>query len=230
MPTKQHFKLISFSGIDGAGKTTQLVGFETWLRQVGLRTRLLTFWDDVVVLPRFRELISLKAFKGDPGVGSPEKPLQRRDKNVTSWPVTALRFFLYAADAVNLFLIVRIERKRDADVVIFDRYIYDELANLPLDNFFGRTFVRLAAKFAPKPDVAFVIDADPVVAFARKPEYPLEFVRRNRDAYLAVARLIGDITVIEPASVDAVGLRIRQLTMQTLSAMEARPSEVPLLQ
>jgi thymidylate kinase len=230
MPTKSSLKIVSFSGIDGAGKTTQLIEFESWLRLFGLRTKLLTFWDDVVVLPGFREFISHRAFRGDPGVGSPEKPLQRRDKNVTAWPVTALRFFLYAADAVNLFLMVRRARKSNAHVLVFDRYVYDELANLPLDNFFGRAFVRITGKLVPKPDVAFVIDADPVAAFARKPEYPLEFVHRNRDAYLAVARLIGDITIVEPASIDAMGLRIRQVMMAKLSATEARLSEVPLLQ
>jgi thymidylate kinase len=229
-PTKSSLKIVSFSGIDGAGKTTQLIEFESWLRHFGLRTKLLTFWDDVVVLAGLREYISRRAFKGDSGVGSPEKPLQRRDKNVTAWPVTALRFFLYSADAVNLYWTVRSARKSNVDVVVFDRYIYDEFANLPLDNLFSRAFVRLAGKLVPRPDVAFVIDADPVAAFARKPEYPLEFIHRNRHAYLALARLIGDITIVEPASTDATGMRIKQVMLDNLSTAEAYLSEVPLLQ
>ncbi len=230
MSIKSALKVVSFSGIDGAGKTTQLIEFETWLRQLGLRTRLLTFWDDVVVLSSFREFISRKAFKGDPGVGSPEKPLQRRDKNVTAWPVTMLRFLLYAADAINLFWTVQSARKSDVDVVIFDRYMYDELANLPLGNFLARTFVRLVGQLVPKPDVAFVIDADPATACSRKPEYPLEFVRRNRDAYLTMTGLISDINVIEPASVEVMGTRIRQVMLANLSGTAAPFSEVALLQ
>ena len=74
--------IVSFSGIDGAGKSTQISALEAWLNESGLRTTLLTFWDNVVCFSRSREFMSLKAFKGDAGVGSPEKPLQRRDKNV----------------------------------------------------------------------------------------------------------------------------------------------------
>ena len=208
--------IVSFSGIDGAGKSTQISALETWLNDSGLRTTLLTFWDNVVCFSRSRELMSLKAFKGDAGVGSPEKPLQRRDKNVTSWPVTAMRFALYFADAVNLCIRVRQARKSGADVVIFDRYIYDELANLPLDRKPTAIFARLILKLVPKPDLALVIDADPAAAHARKPEYPLEFVRRNRQSYLRLAKLSDTITVVDPDSVEAMKTSVRNKMLEAL--------------
>lgn len=218
---------MSFSGIDGAGKTTQICALEAWLNQSGQRTRLLTFWDNVVVLPGVREFLSHKGFKGDQGIGSPEKPLQRRDKNVTSLPVIAMRFCLYFADAVNLCLMVRRMRESDADVVIFDRYIYDELANLPLNRWPARVFVRLIAAIVPKPDVAYVVDADPDAAFARKPEYPLEFVRSNREAYLNLSRLTGVITVIEPMSAGAMAMKIREAFPHELNGRQKEFSELP---
>ncbi len=208
--------IVSFSGIDGAGKSTQISALEMWLNESGLSTTLLTFWDNVVCFSRSREFMSLKAFKGDAGVGSPEKPLQRRDKNVTSWPVTAMRFALYFADAVNLRIRVRQSGKSGADVVIFDRYIYDELANLPLDRKLTAIFARLILKLVPKPDLALVIDADPDAAHARKPEYPLEFVRRNRESYLLLAILSGTMTVIEPDTVEAMITSIRNKMLETL--------------
>lgn len=223
-------RIVSFSGIDGAGKTTQISAFESWLDQSGLRTHLLTFWDNVVVLPAFREFLSHKAFKGDRGIGRPEKPLTRRDKNVTAWPVIAMRFFLYFGDAVNLCLKVRGLRKSGVDVVIFDRYIYDELANLPLNRWLARAFSRLIAAFVPKPDVAFVIDADPVAAFARKPEYPLDFLRSNREAYLAVSRLTGTITVIDPGPVEIMTAKIKEAFLHTQAESETAYSGLPALQ
>ncbi len=223
-------KTVSFSGIDGAGKSTQISALQTWLEQAGLRTQLLTFWDDVVVLPGFREFLSLKAFKGDKGIGSPEKPLHRRDKNVTSLPVTALRFFLYFGDAVNLWRKVRRLNYSDLDVIIFDRYIYDELANLPLQWWAARLFIRMVLAFVPKPDVAYVIDADPDAAFVRKPEYPLEFLRRNREAYLSLSRLAGNITVIEPLTVEAATLVIRDAFAQASPERESGFSGLPALQ
>lgn len=222
--------IVSFSGIDGAGKTTQISALENWLREVGLNSILLTFWDDVVVAPRFRESASRAAFKGDQGIGSPEKPLHRRDKNVTSWPVTAMRFCLYFADAVNLLRVVNKIKKNEADVVIFDRYIYDELANLPLDNWLSRVFVRLVLSLVPKPDVAYVIDADPVAALARKPEYPLEFLRKNREAYLTLSRLAGGITVVEPLSVEDATTNIREAFLRHASRAGVELTEVPALE
>lgn len=210
-------KIVSFSGIDGAGKTTQIESLIHWLQSAGLSVDLLTFWDDVVVLSRFREGMSRRVFKGDKGIGSPEKPLNRRDKNVTSWYVTASRFFLYFLDALSLWRKVYLARKRDVDVVVFDRYIYDELANLPLNRSFTQEFVRFILRFIPDPDAAYVIDADPVAARARKPEYPLDFIRRNREAYLTLSRL-ANITVVEPDSVDAMQSEIRQTVLRASSA------------
>ncbi|MGA8540294.1 MAG: thymidylate kinase [Terriglobales bacterium] len=213
--------IVSFSGIDGAGKSTQIMEFESWLRYAGLRTTLVTFWDDVVVLSRVREFLSYKIFKGDQGVGSPERPVNRRDKNVTSWLITCLRCCFYLLDALHLRWRVRGMRKSKtsksgADVVIFDRYIYDELANLPLTRRMARVFVWVLLKLIPTPDVGYVIDADPAAARARKPEYPVEFLLRNREAYATLTRLAGDIAVIEPGPIEIVQGKIRQEMLRAL--------------
>jgi thymidylate kinase len=218
--------IVSFSGIDGAGKSTQIFELQLWLRQCGLRSKLVTFWDDVVALSRFREFVSHTVFKGDRGVGSREKPLNRRDKNVQSWPVTAARFCLYFADAVSLWLRVRAVTNKNTDVVIFDRYIYDELANLPLHNRAARFFASLLLKIAPKPDIAYLIDADPAVARERKPEYPEEFLRRNREAYIDLAQLAGNVVVIGPEAAELTQTKIRQKMLQTLAVPQPRSAEL----
>ena len=223
-------KIVTFSGIDGAGKSTQIRAFSTWLDATGQRCELLTFWDNVVTFPRLREFMSHKAFGGDQGIGSPAKPLARRDKNVTAWPVTAVRFCLYLADAMNTRRIVNQVRGRGADVVIFDRYIYDELANLPLRRWWARAFVRLALWIVPQPHAAYVIDAAPAAAYARKPEYPLEFLRSNRAAYLALAALTGHMTVIEPRSPEEMGLEIREAFLRIPLPQKTEIARVPALQ
>jgi thymidylate kinase len=210
MLSDREFKIVSFSGIDGAGKSTQIGALQNRLSELGLRSTVLTFWDDIVVLGRFRESISHKAFGGDKGVGSPEKPISRRDKNVTSTHVIAARLFLYFLDALYLRLFCLTLRKTDADVVIFDRYVYDELANLPLDHWFARWYVRVILSIVPQPDISYLLDADPVAALARKPEYPLEFLRQNRERYLALSSLAGNMRVIEPLSVEAAKARVME--------------------
>jgi thymidylate kinase len=218
-------KIVTFSGIDGAGKSTQIASLKSCLGDEGIRVASLTFWDDVAVLSRFREFMSYKAFRGDLGIGTPEKPLHRRDKNVTSWPVTVARFVLYLADSFKLQMVVKRVARKGVDVVIFDRYIYDELANLPLDSWFARGFTRLLLSVAPKPDSAFLIDADPKAARARKPEYPLEFLVRNRQSYLRLSRMTGDMTIIEHLSIRAAAAKMKEIAL----AMLGRPEQCAAL-
>ncbi|HZW50317.1 MAG TPA: hypothetical protein VFF05_00520, partial [Rudaea sp.] len=94
--------LVSFSGLDGAGKTTQIENLRSYLEARGLRTRLLAFWDDVVVLSRYREGFVHKVFKSERGIGAPGKPVNRRDKNVRGWHVNLARHGLYLLDALHL--------------------------------------------------------------------------------------------------------------------------------
>jgi thymidylate kinase len=112
--------------------------------------------------------------------------------------MTSVRLFLYFIDAISVRLAVEKALRSKADLVVFDRYIYDELANLTLRKPFIRAYVRLIMKLVPKPDISYLLDADPVSARVRKPEYPLEFLRANRQSYLDLCELVGGMTVITP--------------------------------
>lgn len=188
--------LISFSGVDGSGKSTQIENLRSALHAAGLTTHLLAFWDDVVVGVKYREGFVHKVYKSERGIGTPGKPVNRQDKNVRRWYLTIARHALYLLDAINLWRTVAREKRSGADVIIFDRYIYDELSNLNLANPVSRGFVKLVHVFVPRPNVAYLLDADPVAAYARKPEYPPEFMQRCRRAYFELANLLGNMTII----------------------------------
>jgi thymidylate kinase len=209
--------LISFSGLDGSGKSTQIAETVLLLERSGLRVRTLAFWDDVVVLTRFREDFVHKVYQSERGIGALGKPVRRRDKNVRVWYLTLARHALYVLDACNLRRVIARQRNADVDVVIMDRYLYDELANLPLDSFLSRSLVRLLSRLAPRPELALLLDADPEAACARKPEYPLEFMRQCRTWYHRLAQVVGTITIIPPLTLAEAKRVIAEALRRTLA-------------
>ena len=194
-------EFISFSGIDGAGKTTQIEALCARMRADGLRVQLIRFWDNIARLTRVRESTGHIVFKGDKGVGTPSAPINRRDKNVRSLLMTVVRLFIYFVDAISVRIAVEKALRSGSDLVIFDRYIYDELANLNLRSRAIQVYCLLIMKLVPKPAISYLLDADPVNARARKPEYPIEFLRTNRLSYLHLNDLVGGMTVIAPMPV-----------------------------
>jgi thymidylate kinase len=213
--------LVSFSGIDGAGKSTQIEHLRAALASPGCPVTQLAFWDDVVVFSRFREGVTHKVFKSEKGVGVPGKPVQRRDKNVRAWYLSLLRSALYLLDALHLRRVVARARRSGAAVIIFDRYLYDELANLPLQKRLARWFLRFAGALAPRPDLSYVIDANPEEACARKPEYPLEFSRRCRQTYLELAKILG-MAVVPPLPIEQAGEEVLK-RFQEVAAERSKP-------
>ena len=216
-PENRRCKFVSFSGIDGAGKSTQIETLRARLQEADHTVRLITFWDDVARFTRIREQAGHTLFQGDTGVGTPAAPIDRRDKNVRSRLMTVLRLFLYFADAISLRVVLQKALRSGADFVICDRYIYDELANLTLANPAARVYARLIVKLVPKPNISYLLDADPIHARARKPEYPLDFLHTNRASYLALSDLLGGMTVIAPMSIQNVEREVQKHALKELS-------------
>ncbi len=203
MSTRREPLLVSFSGIDGAGKSTQIERLHNRLIKAGASVLRLAFWDHVVFAPDLRAGVSHKVLGGEVGIGAPDKPVERKDKNVQKWYLTLARSPLYFFDVLSLRRVIARARRSNYDVIIFDRYIYDQLANVP-DNWVGRRYLQFLLELAPRPDIAFLLDADPEIALKRKPEYPLDFLYRYRRGYHRISRLAAEMVVIPPSDVNGV--------------------------
>jgi thymidylate kinase len=211
--------LVSFSGLDGSGKSTQIASLTSQLHLVGLTTKHLAFWDNVVVGTKYREEFVHRAYGSEKGIGAPDKPVERRDKNVSKGYLTFARHALYFADAMHLCSVVRRAMGSGADVVIMDRYIYDELANLPLDNPLSQRYVRTVQKMVPKPDVSYLLDADPEEARKRKPEYPVDFMHKSRRKYFKLNALLNNaLTVIPPLPLEEAKVQVVRAFMEAEQA------------
>jgi len=199
--------VISFSGIDGSGKSTQIERLSARLRKEQVAFVRFAFWDDIVPLAEPRSQFSRRILRGEQGVGTPEKPVQRSDKNVRRWYLTGLRAVLYGLDALCLRRAVAQARRKNLRLIVFDRYIYDQLANIPL-NWLGRLYIQLVLRFVPAADIALVLDAEPRAALRRKPEYPLEFLEAYRQSYLDLQTLVPELVLVPAGDLETVESRI----------------------
>jgi thymidylate kinase len=183
--------VISFSGMDGSGKSTQIDLLKSSLSAAGYSVACLAFWDNVVAFSHLRAGFSHKFLHSDGRVGAPDQPVDRRDKNTRAWYLTLGRSALYFLDALRLRSAVARAKSSGLDIVIFDRYIYDQLATLSLSGFIARRYASLILRMVPRPDVAILLDAEPEAARARKPEYPISFLKQYRASYLELHELAG---------------------------------------
>ena len=215
--------LISFSGMDGSGKSTQIRNLCDELVAAGFPVAELAFWDHVVAFSGVRAGFSHKFLKSDGRVGVPGRPAQRNDKNARAWYLTLGRSVLYLLDALKLRLAVK-RAARSARVIVFDRYIYDQLATLSMDSHLARAYAGLVLSIVPRPDVAFVLDAIPEEARERKPEYPLDFLHKYRRSYLQLGDL-AHLVVVPPLSPEEVRLEILKQVERCLRLDTARVVE-----
>ena len=206
--------VISFSGLDGAGKSTLIA----WLRdELARRHRpatVLHMTDGLgvyVLLRAARDAVRGLVAGGNDG--EPRRPRwagrprgvgwrglagKIRDAIVWSKPI---RRALYPVD-LAIFLAIRLYvttiRRR---VLVTDRYFYDTLVDVADD---GRWFwVRLLQRLTPEPDLPVFLDVSPEESYARKREYSVAYLARRSVAYRMIAPLVPSAVVLPNTDIAA---------------------------
>ncbi len=144
-----HFggKLITFCGLDGCGKTTQINKLTAYLEEKGYSVFLTKQPTDFV-----RKSEIFRTYMDTP--------------RHTDFDYRALSL-LCASDRVQHSNRVISEKLKEGKIVISDRYFYSCLANLIARGFEHDTWIYEIAKSIPNPDIAFFLDVDVDTAIKR---------------------------------------------------------------
>ncbi len=191
--------LITLSGVDGAGKSTLIAWLRAALERDGYRVAILHMYDDVGVYAYTRrartQLLRLlgrtvapprpgaRHLAPAPGAGRRLRQLMRRMRDAVVWS-RAVRACVYPLDLL-IFALYRIYFERlTKRILVLDRYFYDTLVDISGGTPDAGT--RLLERLTPTPQVPVLLDVPPELAFGRKGEYPLDYLRRRWTAYQAV--------------------------------------------
>jgi thymidylate kinase len=202
--------LITFSGIDGAGKTTQIEHLSSYLQAQGFLVTQLSFWDDVAACSNLRAEVGQRTASLGQTQHSTEYSFSpKNNKHIRKWYLTTARLGLYVLDVLRLKRLLNSRLVKNSDVVIFDRYVYDQIANISSRSSAADLYRKMILRQTPTPDLAFILDTSPSAAFARKPEYPLEFMYENRRNFLRLRKLAPELIIISDGQAEDVKTEIQ---------------------
>jgi hypothetical protein len=167
-------------GPDGSGKTSFSRALEE--RIGGLFAETEQFHSLAGVLPKLKGL--KKLWYGLRGRNLPDSPLKGvKQPGVVARPLPALRsatYVVYYGIEYFLYRLLVWRKLRHNHLVIFDRYFYDYYL-MRLHRNAPRFLLDLFARVIARPDVLFVMLADPEAIFRRKPELTPEEIARQQE-------------------------------------------------
>jgi thymidylate kinase len=181
--------LITFSGLDGAGKSTLIDGLRQRLEGRQRRVAVSHMYRDVGLYACARFVLH-RITGGDDGPapdagGETSRKEASRSRasrlaGAVAWSKT-LRMCIYPFDLLIFFgYRLYVERVRGR-VLIMDRYFYDTLVDVAAGG--GWRGARLLRLLTPTPHVPVYLDISPEQAFARKGEHSVDYLSRRRAAY-----------------------------------------------
>lgn len=198
-------QIITLSGVDGSGKSTQLQKLRASLESQGTKVAY-------IHAVAFSLSQSARAFFERPN----KKNISGKARANTQagfWGVW-LRKLILLLDIIRFHFFVQRLEKGGVSYLLSDRYFYDSLVNIAyLDGTrLSTVFARFASQFIPKPDHAFYLKVTPekVMERPRKPEQGLQYLKDKTLLFNEAATLWSFTTIDADQSLDTVSEMIHQ--------------------
>lgn len=223
--------LITFSGLDGSGKSTLIKCLKESLERRNRRVIVSHMYYDIGLLAFARMLLNKlagnKEAQPQPETTSAHAPRQKapdgrrqtivsRMRSTVGWN-KSLRLAVYPFDLV-IFLFYRLYVERvKKQILIMDRYFYDTLVDVAE----GRRLygVRLLSRLTPVPCVPVLVDISAEKAYARKGEHSIAYLSRRRSSYQQLfPKNQASVVVAGDDDINATRRRLEKIVMERLPA------------
>lgn len=198
--------LITFSGLDGSGKSTLIQELKTTLEKQSQQAKVLTMYYHVsfyalcrALRDRIIKIIGRKVKnKVNPtkiltltvcnNLHDPKISVNDKEGLLAKIFYSVVRSIQVKRVVLFLDLIIiwvcrfYFETLRK-NILILDRYLYDSLADVADLKNQKWLFIKFYLSITPTPDVPILVDVSPEEAFARKREYPVNYLQWRRSVY-----------------------------------------------
>lgn len=207
--------IITFSGLDGAGKSTLIGELRKSLEQSGRKTVVRSMYDEIsfyAVLRRLRDWIKgvppskdrtpppSNTFNLIPNSFKPDVSDKKSGAAKAVYGFFRSRFtrgLMLYADLIVIWLYRLWDEALNGRVLITDRFVYDSIADI-LDRDAPSSMPPPGLLFlAPRPRAPIFVDVPAQVAFDRKAEYPLDYLEWRRNAYAGIFSRLKNPLVID---------------------------------
>lgn len=194
-------KIITFSGVDGSGKSSQLELFRKELENKGVKAAY--FHAVHFSAPQAAKRLFAR---------SSSKPGEAKAITKSSSLGVLLRKTVLLLDLYRFHRYLKRLERSGVTYLISDRYFYDSLVNIAyLDGTTLSTpYANFSARFIPKPDKAFFLSVSPeaVMGRDRAPEQGLQYLKDKQGLFQEAATLWGFITIDGNAPLESVHMTL----------------------
>ena len=192
-------KLISFSGIDGAGKSTQIKLLADYLRRKGFKVYVTESMFSYFLLKPIINI--LRRITHSPTAG----PVRRN-----SHLLLKLWFIFAFIDIWASYWFKIANLLSNYDIVISDRFYTDLWANIFYYGYCPTWAFQMIIKLLPKADLAIFLSVDPKNVFKREMEFPNDYYYEQQKIYIRLSQLIEFKTIDANSKPETVFMNIKR--------------------